>query len=77
MATYAEIEDLRDWAIDTLGETLARFDALNGEEPANVIEDIRQQLSQIESHGSRVVGLLDLLLIAKKRAEAPPPLLSE
>ena len=69
MATYSEIEDMRDWFIDSCGEFMARVDALNGEEPAATVQEIRTCSEKMHEYGQKLVGYLDELLIQKKRAE--------
>lgn len=74
MATYAEVEDLRDWCIKTIAEYLGRIDRLNGGEPAHLMKKINDETACIGGHAQTVIGLLDRLLVEKKRAEEPPPL---
>lgn len=69
MATYAEIEDMRDWFIDSCGEFMAKIDDLNGDEPAGTIEQINIRAEKMHEYGQELIGLLDELLIQKKRVE--------
>lgn len=69
MATFAEIEDLRDWFIDSCGEFLAKIDVLNGDEPASTVNEIKAYAEQMHGCGLNLIKLLDDLLIAKKRED--------
>lgn len=69
MATFAEVEDLRDKMIDTCGELLAESDALNGEEDATIIENFRNAISSMHLSGLEAIKWLDELLVQKKRTE--------
>lgn len=69
MATFAEIEDLRDWMIDNCGEFLARFDVLNSEEPEVVIAHIKKSAENMHTCGLETTKWLNELLIQKKRVE--------
>lgn len=69
MATFSEVEDLRDWFIDTCAEMQAKVELLNGDEPADVLETIGQYADILHTNACEIIGLLDKLLILKKKDE--------
>lgn len=69
MATFNEIEDLRDKMIDNCGEILADADALNGDEDEVLVEKFRQCIEQMHMNGLDAIKWLDELLVQKKREE--------
>lgn len=69
MATYNEIEDLRDWFIDLCGEFLGKVDVLNGEEDQVLLATIRDTAEGMHQCGIKLIAGLDALLVAKKRAD--------
>ena len=69
MATFAEIEDLRDKMVDNCGEMLADADAINGDEDAATLEKFRAAIDAMHTAGLEAIKWLDELLVQKKRAE--------
>jgi hypothetical protein len=72
MATYSELEDLRDWFIDLCGEFLARTDSLEDESKV-LLSTVRDAAEGMHQDGIKVIAGLDAILVAKKRAESPEP----
>lgn len=72
MATFNEVEDLRDFFIDLAGEVLAKIAALNGDEPIGTIDAINSDADAAHQHVRQVICNLDELLIQKKKTENMP-----
>ncbi len=72
MATYAQVEDLRDWFIDMLGEYSAKIDILNGDENQELRDEIQGHAEGMRTHGMRVIHDLCRMLVEKKREEYTP-----
>jgi hypothetical protein len=69
MATFAEIEDYRDWMVDTCGELLKKADALNGDEPEQTMVKFNDCIEAMHAKGLDAIKWLDELLVQKKRVE--------
>ncbi len=74
MATFQEIEDMRDWSEDTLGEFLKRIDLLNGDNgsPPEVLAQIMLHAEAIRKSGLNLIKELERLLVQIKRDEFEP-----
>lgn len=69
MATFSEIEDLRNWFEDTCGEMGAKLALLNGDEPAAIIETIVKHSETLRETVLLILNELEKLLIIKKQDE--------
>jgi hypothetical protein len=72
--TFAEVQDLRDWVEDSLGEFLTRMAQLEVTENPVVIARIRIASSSLETAGLDILKGLEQLLVDKKKDEPLDPL---